>query len=75
MGRGAFWSIPYDAQIPVSQALGEPLVTAHPKSKAAKQLLGLGLKVAGAHDVETAARGRFLSRLIPWARSKEIRAA
>ena len=69
VGHEAFWSIPYDEQIPVTQALGEPIVTAHPKSKAAKQLLGLGLKVAGPPAAETTNWRGFFSRLNPWARS------
>jgi len=73
VGHEAFWSIPYDAQIPVTQALGEPIVTAHPKSKAAKQLLGLGLKVAGAPAAETTNWRGFFSRLNPWARSNETK--
>ncbi len=73
--KDVFWGIPYDEQVLLSNAIGQPIVIAKPKSRAAKQLRGLALKVAtGESELPREARRGLLSYLpsfrLGWRRSQ-----
>ncbi len=61
-----YWTIPYDANVPNSHSLGQPLVLTHRGSQAALQLLGLARKLAEENgDWRPSWVRRVLSKLTP----------
>ena len=66
--QSVFWAIPYDGEVPRSNAIGVPIVIAKPKSRAATQLQGLMHKLIQ-HEEPQAGTGRWrgiVSFLMPW---------
>ncbi len=63
--KTAFWEIPHDSAVTLATQVGQPVVVARPRSRAAKSFAGLAEKITGTSPVTRDEPRGIIRRLIP----------